>query len=343
MMRRKFLREEGSLTVEAALAFSVFFFLLFSWICLLLVFRTESRTRHALQQTALAWSDRCSAVCALAGAVGAESVWKEHTSGKAALPFTGMAQLGASFFETSAVEMLFADYYGKSTSSDAWGTIQDPTWRVDWDADVGVLTLHLSYTLELPGLLRIFPSQHVEQTAMTGIWFLPGERGGAGGNQGEEVASVWQLSPWKRGRIFAEQWRAQGGVAIAPGRGFDRYSGGVLEEVVSLNPFSSTYAKGSGQTAENYALNETALCRALQKYVNKIRQDYDTSAPLKLVDGSEIPRPDGAPLRLIIIVPEEAKAFETSFAAAGASLESQSGVEIRFVYREKAFLKGDGR
>lgn len=332
--------EKGSMTVEAALAFSVFFFLLFSWILLLPVLRFESRTRHALQQTALAFSDYSSAAFALSGAVEADAVWKEHVSGKALLPFTGMARLGESFFEQSTVEALFSDFYTENAAM-TWIKMHDKTWRVDLDTDEGMVTLHLQYEMELPGLLHIFPRQHVEQTAMTGIWFVPGRRGEISENRRMDETSVWKLSPWERGRIFASQWREQSGVAFAPGRGFDRYSGGVLEEVVSLNPFSKGYAEGKGEKAENYTIREEAVFHALQKQTAKIRRDYEKNETLKLVDGSEIPRPEGAPLRLIVIVPEEAERFQGQFTNLGARLSEQTDVELRFLYREQAFPKGE--
>lgn len=366
-LRRTARNQAGSLTVEASLALSLFVLALVSWMLIIQVLRLQSLTHHALDQAALELSEQITLRETMKGEVEKVPAFLKANSALAQrgvqegawmadLEEAGKDKLSNLVLQHKA-EKLFQSYLSPGAHRSFDQRAQGLDMQADLETSGESLTLALHYQMNLPGMLKVFGPVEVDQTASTGIWLLEGmEDGGAGGaghgkgKKDQTETSIWQEMPLKRGRKFLADRRSSGrGQAIVPGKGFDLYHGNTLEEAISLNLFSPSYASGQGLEAAGYQIREESLERTLTRYAKKLASDQKKHDQLETEGGKRVYTAN-KDLLLLVILPEEAVYFKADLQAMAQRISQQTGVRIQFAFQEKALLpeagetdeKGDG-
>lgn len=345
LLLKKGRREEGSLTVEAALIMGIMVVFITGWILILHLLKIQAYTQHALDQTALNLSDDISMVHSLREGVGQMGKYLKDTAdlrppealkgldmgGMEDLALTGSSQLAFSKALKGGGEEL-------SLALSQW--MGDPILETTIDDDQDIIQLKLTYEIKLPGPLQAFGPKIVHQNAETGIWLLTDEPvlgiwDEDDRDKKKEEESIWKESNFSRGRKFAEKYRKQSGQPLPPGHGIDFIdSRGRGVAIYSLNIFSDHYSLGKGMDPAGYQLKKDGLEKKLISYLRKTKKDLEK---MNSGQGGEEKMKSGG---LLIIVPEEAKVFSTDLQALGQELERKEGLSVDFIYDQKALVEG---
>lgn len=376
-MSRSLRCESGALVVEAALSLSIYLFAVLAFLGLIRVVSVEAMTQHAIDQTALQLSgmltmtehfhlvdgetedasDRYFDVMAmLQGGAGADD-WSNLLRDVARDGLTQMA------IRDILVPSVFSAHLQKS--------------RMQGDAHVYLLrngvigggggfdfrlssvfarnreiALDVVYQVEMTGLLRILPPLSIHQSARTSAWkpaaFAKTDRDPFLEKETEEAQenSVWQLSPWERGRQLVSWRKSLGDMAvIASGQGFDLWSASnnTLESIVSLNPFAASYSTYTANGDDphdvaNYQLREDALYRKIRRYADDAGADLDKlKGLLQMEDGTTITIQNST-MDLSVIVPIEAQRDRDLFTRIQQRVCEETGVAVHIYFREKGLL-----
>ena len=359
--------DRGSLTLEAGLTLSFFILLFYSWSLFLHFFQLQAKSQHALDQVCLELSAKIRYLEAVGDRVDALTSYltEGEFSGREGGDFSGINYdfslikggmdlfLEAGPFEEGAMTALFYSYIdegsaalsGKGEKGGRGQSYQKIRWTCNLDRERGLLELTVTYRIDLPFIFRALGPLELEQRAASGLWSLPGQAfhigdTGEEGRDEEGGTGIWQQAPFSRGRYFADRIRRTGGGrAIRKGKGFDIYSEpGCLVQVISLNPFSKSYAVGGGEDPEGYRLKAGPVKKQLEKEVKKMLKNSQSGHTLSLEDGTLI-RPDSTmSLRLLVILPEEAGCFSSDMDGIADRIRTGYGVDIQWMYLEKAFV-----
>ena len=343
LLLRRGRREEGSLTIEAALIMGIMVIFITGWILILHLLKIQAYTQHALDQTALNLSDDLSMVHSLREGVNQIGNYLKDTvdlrppealkgldmGGIEDLALTGSSQLAFSKALKGGGEKL-------SPALSQW--MGDPVLETTID-DQDIIQLKLTYEIRLPGPLQAFGPKIVHQNAETGIWLFTDEPvlgiwDEDDRNKKKEV-SIWKESNFSRGRKFAEKYRKQSGQPLPPGHGIDFIdSRGRGVAIYSLNIFSDHYSLGKGVDPDGYQLKKDGLEKKLISYLRKTKRDIGKVNSGR--GGRERVKSGG----LLIVVPEEAKVFSADLEVLGQELERKEGLSVDFIYDQKALVEG---
>lgn len=360
--------DTGSMTIEAALALSIFLFLCMVFLYFIQALRIQLITQHALDQACLEASSHISHFELVTKQVDKyEEVIDEIFTGKLAeyknfsreevdLAKNEISSLVSTLgvdrtFGALYVSSIFDNYvYGENSGFQGLidkGLVSNMAWSTRTEEDM--LYLELSYSMKQPFLSQVFPPLYVEQKSATGLWHLPGVEKlafdeGTSDDEDASQRSIWQETPFERGRYFADSFReSRHGYAIETGKGFDMYEEpNTLTEVFSLNIFSKSYASGQGVDPGAYELKKSPIKSQIKSRVRKMIENYEKHDYYDLEDGRRLDKKDGMDLKLLMVLPEEAKAKESIIEEICKELESEYGVEIEIIYREKALIQEEG-
>lgn len=345
LLLRRGRREEGSLTIEAALIMGIMVIFITGWILILHLLKIQAYTQHALDQTALNLSDDLSMVHSLREGVNQIGNYLKDTvdlrppealngldmGGIEDLALTGSSQLAFSKALKGGGEKL-------SPAISQW--MGDPVLETTIDDDQDIIQLKLTYEIRLPGPLQAFGPKIVHQNAETGIWLFTDEPvlgiwDEDDRDKKKEEGSIWKESNFSRGRKFAEKYRKQSAQPLPPGQGIDFIdSGGKGVAIYSLNIFSDHYSLGKGMDPSGYQLKKEGLEKKLISYLRKTKRDIGKVNSGQ--GGKEMVKSGG----LLIVVPEEAKVFSADLEVLGRELERKEGLSVDFIYDQKALVEG---
>ena len=338
------------MSIEAALSISIYLIVMISWLFLFRLMRMEGMMQHALNQTALLLSDQLTYLSAVGEkadqAIGylEEKIKSPQSVAEAALVRAGREL--SDMYLSSLLRSFVSD--GVSSEQLERGGIEQGgngiDWHVDLDWDESFLRLSIDYRLKPFGILAPFGTIPVHQSASTGLWKLPGTqlpglgKTGTDEAESEAAASIWQKGAWERGRFFAEWRRKSMGGGVQPGHGIDRWQDpDMVEEVFSVQVFSDSYARGSGNDAMNYRIDETAMEKRMTSYCQKIKRDVDKRPQIVLFNGRVISVPPHCAMQVCLILPEEAALHRGPLERAAQKAAAREGVQIQILFREKAF------
>ncbi|WP_019134120.1 TadE/TadG family type IV pilus assembly protein [Kallipyga massiliensis] len=344
LLLRRGRREEGSLTIEAALIMGIMVIFITGWILILHLLKIQAYTQHALDQTALNLSDDLSMVHSLREGVNQIGNYLKDTvdlrppealkgldmGGIEDLALKGSSQLAFSKALKGGGEKL-------SPAISQW--MGDPVLETTIDDDQDIIQLKLTYEIRLPGPLQAFGPKIVHQNVETGIWLLTDEPvvgiWDEDDRNKKKEESIWKESNFSRGRKFAEKYRKQSAQPLPPGQGIDFIdSGGKGVAIYSLNIFSDHYSLGKGMDPSGYQLKKDGLEKKLISYLRKTKRDIGKVNSGQ--GGKETVKSGG----LLIIVPEEAKVFSADLEVLGQDLERKEGLSVDFIYDQKALVEG---
>lgn len=348
-MRKSMDREGGSITVEGALSLSIFILAMVSWALVIQLVRLQSLSHHALDQAVLDLSETLTIQDFSQRPANEIKRYLTAHPGLGKGMDLGLREDLGDLSQDLVFRHRFFHYLGKAKPSFDERT-QGVRLSVDLDMEGEIVTGNLAYSLKLPAIFKKLGPFPIKQTSQTGIWLVYGEGGGGpGSEEGEDgaKATIWQESPFTRGKIFLDRARHSGrGRAIKPGRGFDLYHGTSLEEIVSLNLFSPSYSKGAGLDPGAYELNQADIQRTLLRYMKKELSDAGAYEKVETEDGGLIIT-GNKQLVLRVILPEEGEIFRKDLEALAKPLEEELGVGVQFNFLEKALVpdpddQGDG-
>ncbi|MDD7543609.1 MAG: pilus assembly protein [Peptoniphilaceae bacterium] len=337
-------KESGAITIEAALVLGIFILIMVSWMLIQGLLKIQSMSRYALTQSVLAYADHLS----LQNAVELGKISRLRSSPKSPLFLQGnsfdldvLSQKAEGKGENFAADRLFQYYFGKSGMSADRGLEKLKERRLTiFRRGDNILEADLTYRLELPGVFRFLKPIEVHQYAVTGIWLInrnQEDQVGETGDNGE--ASIWHLPPFTRGRKLVEQRRRNTDASVfQKGQGIDLLlPDRSVESVFSLNLFSKSYSSGQGDRAENYQLNYDGIRKQMLLYAREQEKNLRRESFL-LENGTSV-KNDFSSRRVLLILPEEAKAFEVELAGLARDLGNSTGAQFLFQYTEKALFK----
>ncbi len=160
--------------------------------------------------------------------------------------------------------------------------------------------------------------------------------------------SRWQLGNFERGRSWLSAIKDENkDAAVASGTGIDLYdkSTNTFTQVYSINIFSqsySSYEKTSDKTGVMcYTLKDDYCLKIIEKYARKLNQNIKgLEKSITMDSGTAYPLSDKKRKgNLLIIVPEEAQendSIKESLEQIAESVNKNTGIEVEFIYREKA-------
>ena len=331
-------KEQASLTVEAALALSCFLLAFFSWILLFGEIRWEGKTHHDLDQTALHLADLLSAKDALLPEeIRDQKIPGKWTKEEGTAINRILNQLSGNFFLDAWANRTFRTFMAAREPGE--NSLENS--RLHCFRQGKTLYLQLDYQRELPGLLRFLGPIQVRQISPLRIWLGKAAKTRDKKEEKEAGRSLWDLPPFQRGRAFLERRRKElPGEILKPGKGFDWEDGGKLWQISSWNLFSPTYSSclGDQSRASSYQLKEEAVRRELEKKAKKALEQQKNYRELETKEGKMI-RTQGKSLGLFVIFPEEAKIFAPQLMRLRQQLSEQLGIELHFIFEEKALGK----
>lgn len=346
--KKEFFSEEGILTIEAALAMGVFLIAFLSWILILQLIKIQAITQESLDQTVLSYSDRISFNEFLGKEMpGMKEFFKEkkivEKQGLKDLDFNALLQ---ETLEISDVNAIYLDYiYGgkrESWKADPWNKwIGASQIQKEINNEKGSLTLKLNYSLKLPGVLSSLGPIDISQNSTAGLWLF--EKIDSSLEENEREDSLWDHSPFKRGEIFVQKMKEKSlAKLVIPGQVFDYIS---VEDsptaIYSMNVFSPSYSRGEGLDSDQYQLKEKEITNKISSYVRKVKKAQLDYPILQMEDGS-MEAISGKNLHILMIFPEEAKAFEKQLILLCQEIENAEGVSINFHFEDKALQAKEG-
>ncbi len=168
----------------------------------------------------------------------------------------------------------------------------------------------------------------VRQSASTAAWV----------KKDPKIVSKWQLSSLERGQAFLAEIRTENPeYAVKPGQGIDLYNNGICTSVFTLNLFTPSYSNSDG--AGNYTLNTSRIMATLRSYSEQsLQQSEGIGSNLEMLDGRVLNTADQLSSVVLMIVPEEAQAFQTELEAIATEVELEKGISIEWQFREPALL-----
>lgn len=353
--RRRFIDslslQRGAMSIEAALSISIYLIVMISWLFLFRLMRMEGMMQHALNQTVLSLSDQLTYLSAI-GERGDQAISYLEEKIKSSKSEVEMALVKVGKELSDAyLSSLLCSFVSDGISSEqlASGGVErgcnGVDWRVDLNWEEGFLRLSIDYHLTPFGILAPFGTIPVHQSASTGLWKLPGaQRPVLGETASEEIQSdaansIWQKGAWERGRFFAEWRRKSMGGGVRTGHGIDRWQDpGMVEEVFSIQVFSDSYARGSGNDPMSYRIDEVAMEKRMASYCQKIKKDVQKQPQIVLLDGRTLRVPPHCAMQICLIMPEEAALHRHRLEQAAQKAAAQEGVRIQILFREKAFI-----
>ncbi len=330
----------GSLTIEAALALSFFLMTMLSWILVMESIRVESVCSHALDQTALALSSHLT----MAYNMEASEALVDGFHRKAGKPVSlGDEERKMIRDSLSGVDasLLFESLIGRGKGKPQ--SVHRVRLSTDIDEEKDRIRMGLDYQMDLPGFLRPFGPLSMHQVSYAGLWRLTDNHRAVDGEEDsdekkEPEASIWDATPFVRGRVFAQRLRERSeGMILARGQVMDQVTpDGTLVTFHSMNLFSSSYSHGKGIRAEAYQLNDEAIFKNLKTKARQLKKTSQRRKTVTLDDGREIEIHPGS-FRLVVVVPEEAAYFRSALNGLGAAVLQREGVMVQFQFEEKAW------
>lgn len=361
VLNKKFLNinsiceEDGVLTIEAALVLSAYLLVFISLSLFIYLLSIQSATHFALDQTALYIGDQIEFkeyMYKNAETVG-DFFAKNADKDSVIISRKDLDKFSDVEIVAKLKEKIDSEYCKRTFYSflPLGGSIiknrmlcSDISVRMD---DNGPIIMELNYQLELPGVFRVGKKMNISQVAATGVWAEKYNfeiKGNGNSDEDEEEnednkIGIWQKSPFERGKIFVNSIRnSADDMAVKPGQGFDIYNKpNSLYEVVSLNIFSKSYSDGDGKNSASYKLKRENLKLKFSNYAKKEINNFRKYRKLTLENGEVVNVPDGVNLGLYIVVPEEAKMFDSEFKQICDEVIKDTGVSINIRYIEKAF------
>ena len=342
--RQKNNKESGAITIEAAFVLGIFILIMVSWMLIQGLLKIQSMSRYALTQSVLAYADRLS----LRNAIEFGKISRLQSSPNSPLFLQEDSSILNDLFqkaeekgENFEADRLFQYYFGKSGMSADHGLekLKDRRLTISRRGN-NILEADLIYRLELPGVFSFLKPIEVHQYAVTGIWLINRNQEDQVGETGDDgEASIWRLPPFTRGRKLVERRRRRTDASVfQKGQGIDLlFSDRSVESVFSLNLFLKSYSSGQGDRAENYQLNYDGIRKQMLLYAREQEKNLRRESFL-LENGTNV-KNDFSSRRVLLILPEEAKAFEAELTGLARDLESSNGAQFLFQYTEKALFK----
>lgn len=339
--------EQGSYSVEAALALTVFTACLMALISVLSIMKAEAEVDAAVHETAMELSQ-------YSYVWGRTEYLKDYADEK--LPqlkeLMGDGTKGYSDLALTGptVAKLLMKHNFPRDNVDEW--LKRQGVRKGYNglnfSDTRVLTdgktieVAVTYDLDAEAFGFFRKTLHLRSAAVT-YGLLPTDsalRAGSGKNDLQEK-SIWKESNFVRGRYFANEVRSgkQYGAPVKPGQGIDLYSAatGTYAEVYSVNLFTSTYATAA------YDPKVESIEKALFGYAKDLRNDISgLGNSITMADGSSAKPVKAERKVLILIVPEEVKEHEAMNRAltnTASAVRLKEGVTVELRYEQKALAK----
>lgn len=182
----------------------------------------------------------------------------------------------------------------------------------------------------------------MKNTAVTSAWVT--EQHGPGDN----ISTKWSLTSFERGRAWVSEIKAENSMtAVKSGKGIDLCIKGCYSMISSVNLFTKTYTDCSvpGSTSpDDYTVKEEELEKILSGYAAKLLECIDKHGMHLVNEKTGAGIPDWREIstgELIIVVPAEASEsarIKLALENTAARVLENTGVEVKFEYREKALF-----
>ncbi len=365
----------GSVTIEAALALSLFIFGYLAVISLVFAVRTESAVQYGIDRAASEISRYCYAAERLSltqyvrksGVTVGEAIESiggfsnmdgstpdDESSGRIVSEIADALTGGATIGGIAGEPLIRAVFRGCLADSrekaDEYLSNLAGITADDIDFHYSTL-LRDGKTIEIIAVydvkLRTYGlfgkkglSLRMKNSAVTSAW-VTGELAAVSGNK----PSKWNLSSFERGKAWVAEIKSEHSMdAVKGGKGIDLVKGNTYTMINSVNLFAGTYSDGPpGSTDPSaYKAKEEAIEKAVAGYASKLLECIRTKASsLQYENGIHVPdRSADAAAELIIIVPEEvlqSDSLRKALEKTAAGVLADKGVTVRYEYREKAF------
>lgn len=335
--------ELGILTIEASLALSFFIFAILSWILLMHIINLESLSAHALDQAALELSDQISMAHTLKNKDPASYVNSLAKSRDMFFPEILEEYSVNRLMELNAENLFYKNFADGKYINCRISNIDIETYI---DDELDRLSLSLEYDISLPGILKILGPRSIKKHTTAGIWLLTddpiiGFDKEDDKKNKEEEKSIWDLAPFKRGKILVNRRiERQGGSKFKKGQILDRLvNSDTGEAIFSWKLFTKSYSSGQGQRAADYKLKEKEIIKYLEDKAKTVLEARNKRKEFELEDGRKVTGPKN--LQILIIMPLEAEIFEERIGLLAKGLEDKYDIKFNFVREEKAFTKGE--
>lgn len=349
----------GSVSIEATIALSFYIFSFIILISFSTIARVETITQNALDQTA---KDISKYIYALETFVNMESGQEEFindlvkyadfensissqtdgTNSESNMPTIPVNSITPSEIAEMITYELMEKYLVEATNEETLQSALESlgiTGGIDLNdstylEDGQTVNLVAIYTIESP-LPNFFDRDiTVKQSAKTAAWI-----GDVSNTQGN-VESIWDLPSMQRGQMLLDEFRASNPTtAVIPGIGVDFYDGQTMTFMFSMNIFDDSYGEGD-YLSGTYVLNHEAISMQLEGYiVESIETTQNIGSEIEMMDGSIVNVTQPIYVEIQMVVPEEAANYATELNEISDALEMEYGVNVTWVYHEKAFVE----
>lgn len=305
-------RNEGMYTLEGAITITVFTALFMMLLSLLSVIQVKAVIQKALNETALEVSQKA---------------YVEEYTDELVFSYKDIFYERLNEFSEDMENWLI----GRGIEDGVSGIRFDKSDVFSGDKYVDLI---ICYDLKVNTFGFLEKNLSVEQRAKTMAW-LPLDYDMNSSDGLYNTSSIWSENQLVRGKYFVSTLKLQyPEKAVKSGIGIDLFDRDyrIATEIYSMNVFSESYT--------NFDEGKDELYLQLSDYAEKIKKDVEGSKGLiDMDDGSRVMLDSSAHMRLLIVVPEEAKDktdIKSRLSETAARVESEHGISIEFAYMEKA-------
>ncbi len=305
-------RNEGMYTLEGAITITVFTALFMMLLSLLSVIQVKAVIQKALNETALEVSQKA---------------YVEEYTDELVFSYKDIFYERLNEFSEDMENWLI----GRGIEDGVSGIRFDKSDVFSGDKYVDLI---ICYDLKVNTFGFLEKNLSVEQRAKTMAW-LPLDYDMNSSDGLYNTSSIWSENQLVRGKYFVSTLKLQyPEKAVKSGIGIDLFDRDyrIATEIYSMNVFSESYT--------NFDEGKDELYLQLSDYAEKIKKDVEGSKGLiDMDDGSRVMLDSSAHMRLLIVVPEEAKSktdIKSRLSETAGRVESEHGISIEFAYMEKA-------
>lgn len=341
-IKRLFMRQTGSLTLEASLIVPIFLIFIFSLISLIRIAEVEYITQKSINDLAL---DFCqySYLGNFTNLDDMKEVLELDSEVLDKLKTQIISFIGDKSYEKS-VELLFSKKLSDNTNMKYKNWIEsNKIYNVDLSASVmgeDKLFFDLKYNIR-PKISLLNTTFKIRQKSVSYNLGLSKGKKPDHENKGDitnDNESIWKDRPITRGKKFIARLRKKGKyINLKKGNFVDFYDkkSNQLIQVNSLNLFDKSYSKNEKDPlkSEDYILDIKAIKKQLLKYKKQLL-GVDKNRNFILENGESL-NLDNPSYKLLIIVPLEAKTHKSKLEKIRKKLEDSKFI-LDYIYEEKA-------